>query len=132
MQTQRPNGRCGVPPDRYQDPGAPPAADLLSRRRLVDLIHAYLDRKLILISAAAGYGKTTLLIDFAHDTELPVCWYSLDPFDADLHIFLEHLIAAIAQRFPSLWRAVAHLSAAGGRSRPQPLPAGGDPGAGDL
>ena len=75
--------------------------DLLSRRRLVDLIHAYLDRKLVLISAAAGYGKTTLLIDFAHDTELPVCWYSLDPFDADLHIFLEHLIAAIAQRFPA-------------------------------
>ena len=75
--------------------------DLLSRRRLVDLIHAYLDRKLILISAAAGYGKTTLLIDFAHDTELPVCWYGLDPFDADLHIFLEHLIAAIAQRFPT-------------------------------
>jgi LuxR family maltose regulon positive regulatory protein len=75
--------------------------DLLSRRRLVDLVHAYLDRKLILISAAAGYGKTTLLIDFAHDTELPVCWYSLDPFDADLHIFLEHLIAAIAQRFPT-------------------------------
>jgi ATP/maltotriose-dependent transcriptional regulator MalT/DNA-binding SARP family transcriptional activator len=75
--------------------------DMLSRRRLVDLIHAYLDRKLVLISAAAGYGKTTLLIDFAHDTELPVCWYSLDPFDADLHIFLEHLIASIAQRFPS-------------------------------
>ncbi len=76
-------------------------ADLLSRRRLVDLVHSYLDRKLVLISAAAGYGKTTLLIDFAHDTELPVCWYSLDPFDADLHIFLEHLIAAIAQRFPA-------------------------------
>ena len=74
---------------------------LLSRRRLVDLIHVYLDRKLVLISAAAGYGKTTLLIDFAHDTELPVCWYSLDPFDADLQIFLEHLIAAIAQRFPA-------------------------------
>lgn len=78
--------------------------DLLSRRRLVDLVHSYLDRKLVLISAAAGYGKTTLLIDFAHDTELPVCWYSLDPFDADLHIFLEHLIAAIAQRFPSFGR----------------------------
>jgi len=76
-------------------------SDLLSRRRLVDLIHAYLDRKLILISAAAGYGKTTLLIDFAHDTDLPVCWYSLDPFDADLHIFLEHLIAAIARQFPA-------------------------------
>ena len=75
-------------------------ADLLSRRRLVDFIHAHLDRKLILISAPAGYGKTSLLSDFAHDTELPVCWYTLDRFDCDLNVFLEHLIASIARRFP--------------------------------
>lgn len=75
--------------------------DLLPRRRLVDFIHSHLDRKLILISAPAGYGKTTLLAEFAHDTDLPVCWYTLDPFDRDLHLFLEHLIAAIAQRFPT-------------------------------
>jgi len=75
--------------------------DLLPRRRLVNFIHAHLDRKLILISAPAGYGKTTLLTDFAHDTDLPVCWYTLDEFDRDLHVFLEHLIAAIARRFPA-------------------------------
>jgi LuxR family maltose regulon positive regulatory protein len=72
---------------------------LLSRRRLVDFIHAHLDRKLILISAPAGYGKTSLLTDFAHETDLPVCWYTLDAFDRDLHTFLEHLIAAINLRF---------------------------------
>ena len=75
--------------------------DLLSRRRLVDFVHAHLDRKLILISAPAGYGKTALLTDFAHDTELPVCWYTLDPFDRDLRVFLEHMVAAIALRFPA-------------------------------
>mgnify|MGYP001065929589 CR=1 FL=1 len=75
--------------------------DLLPRRRLSNLIHANLDRKLILISAPAGYGKTSLLTDFAHDTDLPVCWYTLDSFDRDLHIFLEYLIAAIALRFPA-------------------------------
>jgi LuxR family maltose regulon positive regulatory protein len=75
--------------------------DLLPRRRLVNFIHAHLDRKLILISAPAGYGKTSLLTDFAHDTDLPVCWYTLDEFDRDLHVFLEHLIAAIARRFPA-------------------------------
>ena len=72
---------------------------LLSRRRLVDFIHAHFDHKLILISAPAGYGKTSLLTDFAQDTDLPVCWYTLDPFDRDLRVFLEHLIAAIALRF---------------------------------
>jgi LuxR family maltose regulon positive regulatory protein len=75
--------------------------DLLPRRRLVNFIHAHLDRKLILISAPAGYGKTSLLTDFAHDTDLPVCWYTLDEFDRDLHVFLEHLIAAMVHRFPA-------------------------------
>ncbi len=75
--------------------------DLLSRRRLVSFIHTHLDRKLVLISAPAGYGKTSLLADFAHDTDLPVCWYTLDPFDRDIRAFLEHLIAAIAHRFPA-------------------------------
>ncbi len=75
--------------------------ELLSRRRLVDFIHAHLDCKLILISAPAGYGKTSLLTDFAYETDLPVCWYTLDPFDRDLRVFLEHLIAAIARQFPA-------------------------------
>jgi len=74
--------------------------ELLSRRRLADFIHAHLDCKLILISAPAGYGKTALLTDFAYETDLPVCWYTLDPFDRDLRVFLEHLIAAIARQFP--------------------------------
>ena len=75
--------------------------DLLTRPRLVNAIHAHLDHKLIVVSAPAGYGKTTLLADFAHDTDLPVCWYTLDPFDRDLHTFLEYLISAIARRFPA-------------------------------
>ena len=75
--------------------------DLLPRRRLVNFIHAHLERKLILISAPAGYGKTSLLTDFSHDTDLPVCWYTLDEFDRDLHVFLEHLVAAIAHSFPA-------------------------------
>jgi LuxR family maltose regulon positive regulatory protein len=75
--------------------------DLLQRPRLVNFLHAHLDRKLILVSAPAGYGKTSLLIDFADDTDLPVCWYTLDPFDRDLRVFLEYLIAAIALRFPA-------------------------------
>ncbi len=80
--------------------------DLLPRRRLVNFIHDHLARKLILISAPAGYGKTSLLTDFAHDTDLPVCWYTLDAFDRDLHVFLDHLVAAIARRFPAFGRRV--------------------------
>jgi LuxR family maltose regulon positive regulatory protein len=75
--------------------------DLLPRQRLVDFLHEHLDRRLILVSAPAGYGKTSLLADFAHDSELPVCWYTLDAFDRDLHVFLEYLVAAISSRFPA-------------------------------
>jgi len=84
---------------------------LLPRQRLVNFFHAHLDRKLILLSAPAGYGKTTLLTEFAHDTDLPVCWYTLDAFDQDLHAFLEYLISAIARRFPAFGarsRALLH------------------------
>ncbi|MCS7222748.1 MAG: tetratricopeptide repeat protein [Anaerolineae bacterium] len=74
-------------------------SDLLRRPRLVNFIHAHIERKLILISASAGYGKTALLVDYAHDTDLPVCWYSLDSSDNDPRLFLEYLIASIRQRF---------------------------------
>ena len=73
---------------------------LLHRQRLVDFIHEHIDRKLILVSASAGYGKTSLLVDFAHDADLPVCWYSVDEADRDPRVFLEYLIASIRQRFP--------------------------------
>jgi LuxR family maltose regulon positive regulatory protein len=74
--------------------------DLLARPRLVNLLHVHLDRRLTLISAPAGYGKTTLLTELAHDIDLPVCWYTLDPFDLDVRVFIEYLIASIARRFP--------------------------------
>lgn len=83
--------------------------DLLPRRRLVNFLHTHLDRRLILISAPAGYGKTSLLTDFAHDTDLPVCWYTLDPFDRDLRVFLEHFVAAIALRFPGFGQRSRNL-----------------------
>jgi ATP/maltotriose-dependent transcriptional regulator MalT/DNA-binding SARP family transcriptional activator len=59
-----------------------------------------MDRKLIIVSAPAGYGKSSLLVDFVHDTDLPVCWFTLDTFDQDLRIFSEYLVASIALRFP--------------------------------
>ncbi|MFH1086545.1 MAG: LuxR family transcriptional regulator, partial [Chloroflexota bacterium] len=76
-------------------------ATLLRRGRLVSFLHNNIQHKLILISAGAGYGKSTLLVDFAHDTELPVCWLSLDRNDVHLLTFLEYLVAAIRQRFPN-------------------------------
>jgi ATP/maltotriose-dependent transcriptional regulator MalT/DNA-binding SARP family transcriptional activator len=74
--------------------------DFLRRQRLVDFLHSRIDKQLLLVSAPAGYGKTTLLVDFATDTELPVCWYSLDATAQEPRVFLEHFIACIQNRFP--------------------------------
>jgi ATP/maltotriose-dependent transcriptional regulator MalT/DNA-binding SARP family transcriptional activator len=59
-----------------------------------------LGRKLMLVTAPAGYGKTTLLVDFANDVNLPVCWYTLDESDRDPAAFLAYLIAAFRQIYP--------------------------------
>jgi len=92
------NGETSIVKTKVLVPGK--RRDLLHRSRLVDFIHEHIDRKLILVSASAGYGKTSLLIDFAHDADLPVCWCSLDEWDQDVRIFLEYLVASIAERFP--------------------------------
>jgi LuxR family transcriptional regulator, maltose regulon positive regulatory protein len=57
--------------------------------------------QLLVISAPAGYGKTSLILDFAYHVDIPVCWYSLDTLDHDIQRFVTYFIACIAQRFPS-------------------------------
>ena len=82
---------------KYLIPGR--RADLLRRPRLVDFLHEHVDRKLVMVCAPAGYGKTSLLTEYAHEAGLPLCWYALDPVDCDLRVFVEYLLASIRHRF---------------------------------
>jgi len=82
-------------------------ATLLTRQRLLDLLHNLLDYRLTIVTAAAGYGKTSLLVDWAHQVELPVCWYALDALDRDFKRFIAHLVASISRRFPDFGKRSA-------------------------
>jgi LuxR family maltose regulon positive regulatory protein len=74
----------------------------LHRERLVDAIHANIPRKLIAIAAPAGYGKTTLLADFAANTELPVCWVHLTEADKDVMRLVTVMASSLKKRFRRL------------------------------
>ena len=73
----------------------PPRAKIVLRRRLLERLNEGLPRKLTLISASAGFGKTTLLSEWAAVCERPAAWLSLDEGDADPTRFLTYLVAAL-------------------------------------
>ena len=68
---------------------------LVARPHLVVRLNACLDRKVTLVSAPAGFGKTTLVSTWARGIKLPVAWLSLDEADNDPARFLSYLVAAL-------------------------------------
>jgi len=74
-----------------------PRPDLIPRQRLFDKINSGFSGKMTLVSAPAGFGKSTLISAWAQriQSNQQVAWLSLDEADNDLKRFLSYLIAAI-------------------------------------
>jgi LuxR family maltose regulon positive regulatory protein len=53
-----------------------------------------------IISGRAGTGKTTLVLDFAKNSGLPVAWYKVDAPEAEITNFLQYLVGSIQRKRP--------------------------------
>jgi LuxR family maltose regulon positive regulatory protein len=76
--------------------------ELVSRTRLLDALNEGLRRKLTLVAAPAGYGKTTLLSEWVHQIDASVAWLSLDVYDNDLNRFMAYFLAALQTASPEI------------------------------
>lgn len=89
------------PPSNVRNP--------LMRLHLIQRLEAGHDRKLTLISAPAGYGKSTLVNTWLAPSSEPVAWLSLDANDNDVGVFLCYLVAAVHAVAPNACQTIAAL-----------------------
>jgi len=79
------------------------------RLRLVEALSAGLAQGLVLVCAPAGFGKTTLLADWARGDGRPVAWLSLDVSENDPARFWRHAVAALDLARPGIAERVGPL-----------------------
>lgn len=79
---------------------------LVARRRLVERMDRAATAPLTLISAPAGFGKTTAVSQWAGERRRPVAWVSLEPEDGEPSRFLRYLVAAVRQLQPGFGDAI--------------------------
>src|SRR5215210_3004186 len=95
----------------------PPQPRVVRRHRLIERLNEGLHRKLTLISAPAGFGKTTLIGEWVAGCERQAAWLSLDEGDNDPTRFLSYLVAALQMIAPNIGEGVL-----GALRSPQPPP----------
>src|SRR4051812_25608919 len=99
-----------------------PRRRLVQRARLTDRLRADGGEgpRLVLVAAPAGFGKTTLLAQWlaADSPQRRVAWLGLDPRDADLRLFLTHLVASIQTVEPAAGVDALALLEAGATTPP--------------
>ena len=93
------------------DPSVGMGVSLVPRPRLIEQLNEglRLGCRLTLISAPAGFGKTTLLSEWVHQCECPIAWFSIDEGDNDPVRFFNYLVAALQQIDATLGQAVQSL-----------------------
>src|SRR2546425_6377113 len=81
--------------------------NVVSRPRLIERLNEGLHRKLTLIAAPAGFGKTTLVSEWLAGGARPAAWLSLDKGESDPTRFLTYLVAAVQTIAPTIGEGVS-------------------------
>jgi len=85
---------------KFYRPGLP--VDMVHRRHLTRFLKKRQhNRPLTLVSAPAGYGKSTLVSCWLEHVDCPTAWLSLDEQDNQLSTFLQYFLAAVQTIFPN-------------------------------
>ena len=84
----------------------PIVGDHVHRSQLLERLDQRRQRPLTLVTAPAGYGKSTLVSCWLECCDLPAAWLSLDETDNDLHLFLSYLLAAVQTVSPAAGKEI--------------------------
>src|SRR3989304_4598489 len=101
-----------VPPRRRNDP--------VRRERLLSMLSTALEYDVTVVSAPAGYGKSTLAVDWGTGAGLPFAGLSLDRQDTDPLALLANLVGAVRQAFPNALDGLLRRLNLGGAPRSAP------------
>jgi len=93
-----------------------PHQKIVLRPRLIERLKEGMQCKLTLVSAPAGFGKTTLVSNWIAGCDRPVAWLALDERDKDPARFLTYLVAALQNVKPGIGRNLQAIL-----QSPQPL-----------
>ena len=87
----------------------PPPASSMPRRRVTRILQAGLRRRLTLVSAPMGFGKTTVVRDLVSAVDQPCAWLSLNAGDNDPVRFWQYVIAALQTIQPGIGQTAQEL-----------------------
>src|SRR3954470_5628057 len=109
MIRSQPRQTSWVPSTKLRPPALPP--DFVPRPRVHERLTDGWGRRLMLVCAPAGFGKTIALAGWLHEARRPWVWVSLDELDSDLVRFTSVLVSALGTVVPNAGRRALDFAA---------------------
>jgi len=90
--------RTAILNTKLQKPSLPD--DFISRKKLIVFLNQNINRPVTLVSAGAGFGKSTFVSSWLNSINFKCCWFSIDEQDNDIRTFLSYFNASVQTIIP--------------------------------